>query len=91
MGVDTLVVSLAGGGTLDVTGVWQSVSQGNMADEGGLMPEVDTSIICDASPSLNRSLVGRTGTAKGLEFRIRTVDEGEAQTTVFLEDITEIL
>lgn len=91
MGTDTLVVSLSGGGTLDITGVWSTVTQTNMADEGGFMAEVDASIAVPAASGIDNTLVGLTGTAKGGVFRIRQVEVGEVITTVFVADATEIL
>ena len=91
MGVDSLSINLGGGTLLVVSGVWSPVNSENMAEVGGLMPDVNARLDVEASDAVNSTLVGKTATAKGQTFRISSVDIGEVLTNIYLASDVNIL
>lgn len=82
IGEDTLVLDGPGGITL--RGVWSPVNTSEQSADGGFQVEADATISVNSAAGINRSLVKKTGTAKGERFRIVSVDVGEVFTTIFL-------
>lgn len=91
MGQDVLTINVGSGVTMALSGVWSMVSGGNVAQEGGLMPEVDALFDVNSSTAITKDLVGKTATGKGEGFRIMNVDVGEVFTQFQLVNEAQIL